>query len=125
MGLKLAIAEQDNVLYADFTDAYWKVDGIMFTNMDGESYVTFSLDAYPSREAAQKMLEPISCTGTISVGGAVGMAYEPRLWHWEASFKTMDVFPNGIPITESGQKDVLYQLVKAYTKMPFEDVLEQ
>ena len=53
------------------------------------------------------------------------MAYEPRLWHWEASFKTMDVFPNGIPITESGQKDVLYQLVKAYTKMPFEDVLEQ
>lgn len=125
MGLKLAIAEQDNVLYADFTDAYWKVDGIMFTNMDGESYVTFSLDAYPSREAAQKMLEPISCTGTISVGGAVGMAYEPRLWHWEASFKTMDVFPNGIPITESGQKDVLYQLVKAYTKMPFEDVLEK
>ena len=41
------------------------------------------------------------------------------------SFRTKTVFPNGIPITEPEQKDILYQLVKAYTKLPFEDVLEQ
>ena len=28
------------------------------------------------------------------------------------SFRTKTVFPNGIPITESEQKDILYQLVK-------------
>lgn len=124
MGLKLAIAKQDNVLYTDFIDAYWKIDSIMFTNMGGESYVTFSLDAYPSRESSKKTLEPISYSGTIPVGGAAGIAYGPRLWHWEASFKTSEVFPSGIPMTESAQKDVLYQLVKSYTGLPFSDVLE-
>ena len=124
MGLKLAIAKQDNVLYTDFIDAYWKVDGIMFTNMGGESYVTFSLDAYPSRESSKKTLEPMSYSGTIPIGGAVGIAYEPRLWHWEGAFKTSEVFPDGIPITESAQKDVLYRLVKGYTGLPFSDVLE-
>ena len=124
MGLGLSIGRQDNVMYADFTDAYWKVDGIMFTNMGGESHVTFSLDAYPSREASKRTLEPISYSGTIPVGGAVGIAYGPRLWHWEASFKTSEVFTNGIPMTEAEQKDVLYGLVKGYTGLPFTDVLE-
>ena len=111
-------------MYKDFPDAYWKVDSIMFTNMDGESYVTFSLDAYPDRDSSKKMLNSIEYSNTIPIGGTPKIAYEPRLWHWEASFKTSDVFPSSIPITESAQKDVLYQLVKSYTGLPFVDVLE-
>lgn len=125
MGLKLTIQKEDNYLYHDFVDAYWKIDEIVFSNLDGESYVSFVLNAYPSREASKMMLKNIEYTGDMTVGGTPSIAYNPRLWHWEASFKTMDVFPNGIPITESEQKDVLYQLVKAYTNLPFVDVLEE
>ena len=35
------------------------------------------------------------------------------------------VFPNGIPLKESDQKDVLYKFVKEYTGLPFEDVFEE
>lgn len=125
MGLKLTINKQDNALYMDFTDAYWKVEDIMFSNFDGEAYVSFSLNAYPTRDASKMMLAPMEYTGTIPVGGASTIAYNPRLWHWEGAFRTADVFPSGIPISESEQKDVLYQLVKTHTRLPFEDVIEE
>lgn len=130
MGLKLTIQKEDNYLYHDFIDAYWKVDSIMFTNIEGESYVTFSLDAYPSRDSSKKMLNPIEYSNVIPIGGTPRIAYEPRLWHWEACFKTLDVFENGIPATEAEQKDVLYLFVKQYIyvlsnkTVVFEDVLE-
>lgn len=130
MGLKLTIKKEDSYLYHEFIDAYWKVDSIMFTNMDGESYVTFSLDAYPSRDASKKMLEPIAYSNTIPVGGTPRIAYEPRIWHWEACFKALDVFEDGIPTTEAEQKDVLYLFVKQYVyalsnkTVVFGDVLE-
>lgn len=130
MGLKLTIKKEDNYLHHSFIDAYWKVDSIMFMNMDGESYVTFSLDAYPSRDASKKMLEPIAYSNTMPIGGTPRIAYEPRIWHWEACFKALDVFEDGIPTTEAEQKDVLYLFVKQYVydlsnkTIVFEDVLE-
>lgn len=130
MGLKLTIPKQDNFLDYEFVDAYWKIDNIMFTNMNGESYVSFSLDAYPSRDASKKMLNSIEYSNVIPIGGTPRIAYEPRLWHWEACFKTLDVFEDGIPTTEAEQKDVLYLFVKQYVytlsnkTVVFGDVLE-
>lgn len=130
MGLKLTIQKEDNYLYQDFIDAYWKIDEIIFSNADGESYVSFTLNAYPSRDASKKMLNSIEYSNVIPIGGTPRIAYEPRLWHWEACFKTLDVFEDGIPTTEAEQKDVLYLFVKEYVytlsnkTVVFEDVLE-
>ena len=124
MGLKLTLKKQDNKMYYDFIDAYWKVENVLFSNSGGISYLGFTLNAYPSRDASKMYLKPINYSGEIPVGGAESLAYEPRIWYWEATFKTADVFPSGIPITETEQKDEIYKLVKKYTGLPFEDVLE-
>lgn len=124
MGLQLSVSKQDNAVYADFVDAYWKIEGIAFFNSNGDGFVSFELNTYPSREASKKVLDSLVQTGNIPVGGAETIVYKPRIRQWQASFKTSEVFPNGIPITESAQKDVLYQLVKSYTGLQFSDVLE-
>lgn len=125
MGLKLTLKKEDNKMYYDFVDAYWKIEDVFFNNgSDGNSFLNFSLVAYPSREASKKILESIPNSPTIPVGGAGAIAYDPRIWYWSATFKTLEVFPNGIPITETEQKDEIYKLVKKYTGLPFEDVLE-
>lgn len=124
MGLKLTLKKQDNKMYYEFVDAYWKIENIIFSNANGVAYVSFELNAYPSREASKKYLATIEYSNTIPVGGAFDLAYSPRIWYWEATFKTADVFPNGIPVSEAEQKDVIYALVKNYTGLQFEDVIE-
>ncbi len=124
MGLKMTISAQDNHMSYEFVDAYWKIEDIVFSIVDGTAFVAFSLKAYPSREASKTILKPVQRTEALPYGGPYAGAYSPCLWTWQASFKASEVFSNGIPITESAQKDVLYQLVKAYTGLSFSDVLE-
>lgn len=124
MGLKMTISAQDNHMSYAFEDAYWKIEDIVFSNRDGVSFVAFSLKAYPSRKASKNILKPIQRTEAMQYGGPYIGAYSPCLWTWQALFKAEEVFPSGVPITESAQKDVLYQLVKTYTGLPFVDVLE-
>lgn len=124
MGLKLTVPKTDNALYTDFVDAYWRIENIIFSNADGISYVDFELNTYPSRDAANMNLESID-NSTFSIGGPRSIAYQSCIRTWQAQFKTADVFTDGIPVSESGQKDVLYALVKQYTKLPFEDVMEE
>lgn len=124
MGLKMTISAQDNHMSYEFKDAYWKIEDIVFSNKEGASFVGFSLKAYPSREASKAVLKPIRRTEAIQEGGPYMGAYSPCLWTWQTLFRATEAFPNGIPVTESAQKDVLYQLVKTYTGLPFEDVIE-
>lgn len=125
MGLQLTVNKLDNALYHEFTDAYWKIESIVFSNANGVGYVSFELNTYPSRESSIHESESIgNGTGTIPVGGACAIAYSTRIRTWQATFKTADVFSNGIPLTESEQKQTLYALVKSYTGLNFTDVLE-
>ncbi len=123
MGLKLTVNKADNALYADFIDAYWRIDNIVFSNANGVGYVAFELNTYPSRESANINKSPIA-SNTFPIGGTTAIAYSTKIRTWLASFKTAEVFTDGIPLTEAGQKDVLYALVKSYTNLSFEDVLE-
>lgn len=123
MGLQLTVYKEDNALYADFVNAYWRIDNIVFSNANGVGYVSFELNTYPSRESANMNLHSIT-SNTFPIGGATAIAYSTKIRTWLATFKSADVFTEGIPLTESAQKDVLYTLVKSYTGLPFTDVLE-
>lgn len=123
MGLQLTVYKEDNALYADFVNAYWRIDNIVFSNANGVGYVSFELNTYPSRESANMNLHSIT-SNTFPIGGATAIAYSTKIRTWLATFKSADVFTEGIPLTESAQKDVLYALVKSYTGLPFTDVLE-
>lgn len=124
MGLLMNLPKQDNVLYIDFNNAYWSIDSIIFSNgSDGINYCTFTFNAYGSREAKLMNLTPIELT--LQFGGPIGIAYTPKLHQWEGSFKSTDLFPTGIPVNESDQKDVLYMFIKSYLNLTdYTDVLE-
>jgi hypothetical protein len=121
MGLSLTVKKEDNHLYTEFPNAYWRIEDIIITG----GAVSFSLNTYPSRESALKGNEKVEESGSILYGGPTRIAYDGKIRSWSASFKAEDVFPTGIPTTETGMKDVLYELVKSYTGLNFEDVLEE
>ena len=124
MALSLTVKKQDNPLFIEFIDAYWCVENINFSTIDKQMYVSFNLNTYPSREARYKNLYPIEQTGEIPIGGASKIAYDTTLRRWEATFRAIDIFPEGIPMTEDEQKLILYEWIKDYTKLPFIDVFE-
>lgn len=118
------LPKTDNVLYADFPNAYWCIEGIVFSSMGGVPHVRFEFSAYASREAKYKNLAPIEAT--LSHGGPTGIAYNPRLHYWEAVFPAADLFPDGIPLTESEQRMILYDFIKVYLQLEdYEDVFEE
>lgn len=123
MGIIMKLAKEDNILYTDFDNAYWSIEDVTFQSSEGVTYVTFSFKTYPSKAAKDKMLVPIE--PTLSYGSSTGIAYNPLLHTFDASFKAADLFPDGIPITEAGQKDILYAFVKSYLSLTnYTDVLE-
>ena len=124
MGILMNLPKTDNVLYVDFPNAYWCIEGIVFSSMGGVPHVRFEFSAYASREAKYKNLAPIEAT--LSHGGPSGIAYNPRLHYWEAVFPAADIFPEGLPLAESDQKDVLYGFIKDYLGLTdVVDVLEE
>lgn len=124
MGLLMKLPKEDNALYTDFDQAYWSIEDIMFANLNGQAYVEFSLFAYPSRETKPKNMEPMP-TPTFVVGGPTNIAYSTRLYQWRESALTDQLFPDGIPLSESAQKDVLYSYVKERCCLvDYTDVLE-
>lgn len=124
MGLKLTLPKTDNFIGCDFIDAYWSIDNIEFGNYEGNAYVTFNLHTYASREAKYLNQTQVPNTG-IPYGGSAEGYYRTILHNWLVQTEAQPLFPDGIPISESEQKDVLYQFVKDYTGLPFEDVFEE
>lgn len=110
MAIQMRLPKEDNVLYTDFEEAYWCIEGISFGSASGIAYTRFAFNAYPSKEAKLKAMAPIE--PTLEHGGPKGMAYQPVLHAWEAVVPTLGIFPGGIPVSETEQKDVLYAYVK-------------
>ena len=124
MAILMDLPKEDNVLYTDFPNAYWSIENIIFSTSNGVAYTQFSFFAYASRESKYKGMYPVEVT--LSWGGPIGLAYMPRLHSWEATFPTLDIFPDGIPVQESDQKDILYGFIKDYLNLSdVIDVLEE
>lgn len=93
--------------------------------------MTFYLYAYPSREAKLAYLQPgvqqivIDPETGGKLGGPTSDVYNPRLYCWQGASAISDIFPDGIPVDADAQKTAIYRFIKAYTLLPFEDVLEQ
>lgn len=126
MGLKLTVKKEDNLMYYTFVDAYWKIDEIIFSNEQGNTYVSYHLNAYPSREASKMHMAQIAYSGEIHVGGTPSVAYTTIIRHFEDAHYANEIFTNGtIPMTEAEQKDAIYAFIKRFTGLPFEDVFEE
>ena len=112
MGLQMALHKESNFLFHDFPTAYWCIENLRYVHNNGINYTVFDFNAYPSRDA--KYRQGLQIINQYEFGTAEGLAYNPRLYHWEAVFETAAIFPDGIPLSEASQKDTLYVLVKSY-----------
>ena len=120
MGLKLTLTKENNRLYHDFVDAYWSVDGITYSTKT----LNFVLNCYPSREAKYKHNGTME-TSTLPIGSASPNVFFTVLYSWETYAMITDIFPDGIPLSEDEQKTAIYEWVKSYTGLGFEDVMEE
>lgn len=132
MGFRMELKKQNNHLYYDFPNAYWSIDALSFSNFidydengvkTSTPTVSFSLRAYPSRESKIKEKEGIQ--STIGFGSSISVAVNPCIYEWKAFFKSEEIFGDSIPLSENGQKEILYEFIKKYTQLPFEDVFEE
>lgn len=120
MGLKLTLNRENNRLYTDFVDAYWVIDRITYSTQ----HMAFALICYPSRDAKMQNNVPMP-SSTLPIGGVGVEVYGTELYRWQAQLAIIDIFPGGIPLDENTQKTAIYNWIKAYTNLPFEDVLEE
>ena len=124
MGLRSNISKASNRMGMDFPGAYWSIDDLRIGSSEGQ--VVFELNAYPSRESKQAFGTPL--VPDFSFGAPEDMAVNSRLYSWQVSYPLAQVFPNGIPITEAAQKDLIYPILKEHLAAMgyvFEDVLDQ
>ena len=121
MGLKMTLTKEHNQLYNDFIDAYWAIDNVGYT----PEQVIFTLYAYPSREA--KLLNHNSLENpSIGYGSPVGAGtINCALYLWNVEMAITNIFPSGsIPAGRDAQYTAIYNWIKEYTQLPFEDVIE-
>lgn len=119
MGLKMTLSKEKNCLYHDFVDAYWAISEVGYSTNACE----FLLQAYPSRDAKLMHNVPLE-DPSIGYGAPVKEVVDSVLYIWNGIFPIVDIFPQGIPLDENAQKTAIYNFIKAYTKLPFEDVIE-
>ena len=119
MALSLDLKKEDNHMYIDFKDAYWVIKEIAYNT----ELASFRLVCYPNRESSKMYLtEPAS---TFRYGGMTQPTYEPSLREWDGIAKIEEIFPSGIPLGSNAQKTAIYNWIKSYTGLPFEDVFEE
>lgn len=121
MGLKMTLPSGLNHMACEFIDAYWS---IMDLGYDTKSCY-FRLRAYPSRDAKLLNLSPVVNEPKLPVGSPSRPVVDCVLYNWEASFPIADIFHEGIPLDANEQKTAIYNHIKAYTGLPFEDVFEE
>lgn len=117
MGLKLSITKDKNHLHYDFPEAYWKVDEFSISN----GYVGGVLVAYPNKESRDNCNTDV---GQIQIGGPVQHTVDPKIYEWVFSVGLSQVFGSSIPVDVDDQKTAIYNWIKGYTGLPFEDVFE-
>ena len=121
MGLQLTLPKTKNQMYFDFENAYWAIDNVLFSY----EIIDFSLIAYPSREAKLHdrmiLVDPSVGFGGPAGAGSVSCA----LYQWHVTMALTEIFPTGqVPAGRDAQYTALYNWIKAYTGLPFTDVLE-
>lgn len=116
MGLQFTLRKENNFVYMDIPDAYWAIEDIGIGTENGRTLLRFAFRAYASLEAKRKKGMPVQYED-IAWGASYIEIYSPVLYEWIAEFPVADVFPSGIPITEAGQKDVLYPFLKQYLQL--------
>lgn len=120
MGLKLTLPKECNNLYCNIQDAYWSLSDIAYDT----NSCYFVLTAYPSRE--HKLMNGMTLpTPTLPIGGLISNIMKADLYRWKGTFPILDIFPDGIPLDENEQKTKMYNFIKWYTELPFEDVFEE
>lgn len=120
MALSMTLSKTQNHMYEDYHDAYWVIENIHY-NLD---FVAGYLRCYPTRDCSKKNGQMVEEWTQIPFGGPAFSSYNNMLWSWEFMSRITDVFPNGIPISSDEQKTAIYNWIKEYTGLPFEDVLE-
>ena len=127
MGLKLTLNKENNDFYFDFVNAYWSIDHIDYT----PNKCNFTLIAYPSREAKKAYGELVQSLmisqeqDQTTIGYSIhSSTINAGIYKWNASFDLSDIFSDNIPLNPNEQKTILYNFVKSYTGLPFEDVFE-
>lgn len=117
MGLKLSLTKNNNPMYYDFPDAYWEIDGLSYT----PEQIDFRLLAYPNKEARtnnHNVLEDL----TIPYGAPLGGSVNSALYQWHVTMSITNIFPDGvIPAGRAAQYEAIYNWIKEYTELPFED----
>lgn len=120
MGLMMTLPKEKNGLYTGFPDAYWCVRNITYSTDE----VGGELLCYPSREASQMQGQRLE-TPYMQVGGPYNDYVNAVLYNWQFMARIRDIFPDGIPLDADQQKTAIYNWVKAYTGLPFQDVFEE
>lgn len=124
MAIKMRVPKEHNHIYYDFDDAYWKIEDINVGINSGDAYVNFRFTAYPNEEASDK--EHQETQPMLNFGGPNRYNVENRLYTWVGLFPASEIFPNGIPLTESEQRMILYDFIKVYLQLEdYEDVFEE
>ncbi len=121
MALSMTLSKTQNHMYEDYPDAYWVIEDINY-NLE---FVAGYLRCYPTRECSKKNGHQIEEWSQIPFGGPAFSSYNNMLWKWEFMARITDVFPNGIPLSSDEQKTAIYNWIKTYTNLPFEDVFEE
>ena len=119
MALQLTLPKECNNLYYEFEDAYWYISELGYDTQN----CYFMLVAYPNREV--RLIDgQLLPSNPLPIGGLTSNAVKGDLYRWRGIFPIADIFPTGIPLDVNQQKTAVYNFIKAYTKLPFEDVYE-
>jgi len=123
MALKMLLKKEHNHLHYDFPDAYWRIEDVNFGNLDGITIVVFKLAAYPNQESASKINQKVNYIDDF--GAPSNTLVTNILYSWVANFRANTIFTDGIPLSESEQRAILYPFVKEYLNLTDAvDVLE-
>lgn len=123
MGLQLTLPKTANSIGTDFIDAYWVIQDLRYESQpDGNLYAVFWLNCYPDRDASKLTGQTVPGLG---IGRPMSAVYDGKLYEYLGVVKVQELFPESIPVSSDAQKTVIYNWIKAFTRLPFEDVLEE
>lgn len=106
-------------MYFDFIDAYWAINDVVYT-VDA---IDFRLKAYPNREA--KLMDKHILENPSIGYGSGSSVVSCSLYEWHVTMSITVIFPDGsIPAGRDAQYTAIYNWIKEYTQLPFEDVFE-
>lgn len=121
MGLKLTLSKDNNPMGFTFEDAYWVIEELKYEMGAENLSISFNLNCYPSRDSSKltgRNVEP------LSFGSPERPKYNGKLYGFSHLNYAKVIFPDGVPMDRDAQLTQIYNFIKEYTGLPFEDVFE-